>query len=59
VKTKSPCAIDWYSDMQTSLPIYDMKASNEFDSPIKNKYVPTDYMTMKKTIMECELKRRI
>jgi len=25
--------------MQTSLPIYDMKASNESESPIKNKYV--------------------
>lgn len=45
--------------MQTSLPISDMKASNEFDSPIKNKYLQIDYMTITKTIMECELKRRI
>jgi len=36
-----------------------MKASNEFDSTIKNKYVQTGYMPMNNTIMECELKRRI
>lgn len=39
MKTKCPCAIAWYSNMQTSLPIYDMKASNEFDSPTKHEYV--------------------
>jgi hypothetical protein len=35
-----PWAIYWNNDMQTSLPIYDMKACNEFlNGPIKNKYV--------------------